>query len=166
MSVTESVIRLEAWKPILEWDENISGVPSYLEKDRQVILDARNEKYQTVGVTPEIIDKIRRLIEDDVAPGNAFARAGISYNYYRTEKLGLREVVDRYYERKSRIYELDQVTETYKVYHNKNKLYGLLQLKTGKSAYLISEAIRLHKLIDGKRYYTYNAWKKRHGRCV
>ena len=166
MSVTESVIRLEAWKPILEWDENISGVPSYLEKDRQVILDARNEKYQTVGVTPEIIDKIRRLIEDDVAPGNAFARAGISYNYYRTEKLGLREVVDRYYERKSRIYELDQVTETYKVYHNKNKLYGLLQLKTGKSAYLISEAIRLHKLIDGKRYYTYNAWKKRHGRGV
>lgn len=166
MSVTESVIRLETWKPILEWDENISGVPSYLEKDRQVILDARNEKYQTVGVTPEIIDKIRRLIEDDVAPGNAFARAGISYNYYRTEKLGLREVVDRYYERKSRIYELDQVTETYKVYHNKNKLYGLLQLKTGKSAYLISEAIRLHKLIDGKRYYTYNAWKKRYGRSV
>lgn len=166
MSVTESVIRLENWKPILEWDENISGVPSYLEKDRQVILNARNEKYQTVEVTPEIIDKIRRLIEDDVAPGNAFARASISYNYYRTEKLGLREVVDRYYERKSRIYELDQVTETYKVYHNKNKLYGLLQLKTGKSAYLISEAIRLHKLIDGKRYYTYNAWKKRHGRCV
>ena len=39
MSVTESVIRLETWKPILEWDENISGVPSYLEKDRQVILD-------------------------------------------------------------------------------------------------------------------------------
>lgn len=166
MSVTESVIRLENWKPILEWDENISGVPSYLEKDRQVILNARNEKYQTVEVTPEIIDKIRRLIEDDVAPGNTFARAGISYNYYRTEKLGLREVVDRYYERKSRIYELDQVTETYKAYHNKNKLYGLLQLKTGRSAYLISEAIRLHKLIDGKRYYTYNAWKKRHGRCV
>lgn len=83
MSVTESVIRLESWKPILEWDENISGVPSYLEKDRQVILNARNEKYQTVEVTPEIIDKIRRLIEDDVAPGNAFARAGISYNYYR-----------------------------------------------------------------------------------
>lgn len=112
MSVTESVIRLESWKPILEWDENISGVPSYLEKDRQVILNARNEKYQTVEVTPEIIDKIRRLIEDDVAPGNAFARAGISYNYYRTEKLGLREVVDRYYERKSRIYEVDQMTQT------------------------------------------------------
>lgn len=166
MSVTESVIRLESWKPILEWDENISGVPSYLEKDRQVILNARNEKYQTVEVTPEIIDKIRRLIEDDVAPAPAFAKAGITYNYYRTEKLGLREVIDRYYERKSRIYELDQMTETYKVYHNKNKLYGRLQMETGKSTYLISEAVRLHKLINGKKYYTYNAWKKRHGRGV
>ena len=166
MSVTESVIRLEAWKPILEWDNDISGMPPYLEKDRQVILNARNEKYQTVEVTPEIIDKIRRLIEDDVAPGNAFARAGISYNYYRTEKLGLREVVDRYYERKSRIYEVDQMTETYKVYHNKNKLYGRLQMETGKSTYLISEAVRLHKLINGKKYYTYNAWKNRYGRNV
>lgn len=166
MSVTESVIRLEAWKPILEWDNDISGVPPYLEKDRQVILNVRNEKYQTVEVTPEIIDKIRRLIEDDVAPGNAFARAGISYNYYRTEKLGLREVVDRYYERKSRIYEVDQMTQTYKVYHNKNKLYGRLQMETGKSAYLINEAVRLHKVINGKRYYTYNSWKKRYRRGV
>lgn len=166
MSVTESVIRLETWKPILEWDNDISGVPPYLEKDRQVILNARNEKYQTVEVTPEIIDKIRRLIEDDVAPGNAFARAGISYNYYRTEKLGLREVVDRYYERKSRIYEVDQMTQTYKVYHNKNKLYGRLQMETGKSAYLINEAVRLHKVINGKRYYTYNSWKKRYRRGV
>lgn len=166
MSVTESVIRLETWKPILEWDNDISGVPPYLEKDRQVILNARNEKYQTVEVTPEIIDKIRRLIEDDVAPGNAFARAGISYNYYRTEKLGLREVVDRYYERKSRIYEVDQMTQTYKVYHNKNKLYGRLQMETGKSTYLINEAVRLHKLINGKTYYTYKEWKKRHGRGV
>ena len=166
MSVTESVIRLEAWKPILEWDNDISGVPPYLEKDRQVILNARNEKYQTVEVTPEIIDKIRRLIEDDVAPGNAFARAGISYNYYRTQKLGLREVVDRYYERKSRIYEVDQMTQTYKVYHNKNKLYGRLQMETGKSAYLINEAVRLHKVINGKRYYTYNSWKKRYRRGV
>lgn len=162
MSVTESVIRLEAWKPISEWDDNISGVPPYLEKDRQVILDARNEKYQTSGVTPEIIDKIRRLIEDDVAPAPAFAKVGITYNYYRTEKLGLREVVDRYYERTSSIYEVDQATGIYKVYNNKNKLYGRLQMETGKSPYLIREAVRLHKLVNGKKYYTYNAWKKRH----
>ena len=48
------------------------------------------------------------------------------------------------------------MTETYKVYHNKNKLYGRLQMETGKSTYLISEAVRLHKLINGKKYYTYS----------
>lgn len=58
------------------------------------------------------------------------------------------------------------MTQTYKVYHNKNKLYGRLQMETGKSAYLINEAVRLHKVINGKRYYTYNSWKKRYRRGV
>lgn len=159
-NIVPSVSRLENWKPISEWDDDISGVPPYLEKDRQIILNARVELNWKELSFDRRLKKAKKLIEEDNSPAFAFREVKMSYDYNRAVQLGLKDTIDAYKERTSRVYEIDEKNKVVRIYHDRVGLIRRIHEETNKTVSSIKNLMQLHIMMKGMTYYTYKTWKK------
>ena len=78
----------------------------------------------------------------------------------RAVKLGLKDTIDAYKERTSRIYEIDEKNKVVRIYHDRVGLIRRIHKETNKAVASIQNLMQLHIMMKGMTYYTYKTWKK------
>ena len=72
----------------------------------------------------------------------------------------MKDTIDAYKERTSRIYEIDEKNKVVRIYHDRVGLIRRIHKETNKAVASIQNLMQLHIMMKGMTYYTYKTWKK------
>lgn len=161
MELITAIHELEQWRPIMEWDGHIKGLPDELKESWDRILQARDAGVMDrIGLTQAEIKEISELIDKDVLPTEAFRRYGVKYAKRTAERLGMKDVIDSYYRRVKSYYLIDVVTKEKHQFYSLQDVAKFLGRKDYRS---LSQYIDRASFIARTNYkiYKYRTFKKR-----
>lgn len=72
----------------------------------------------------------------------------------------MKDTIDAYKERTSRIYEIDEKNKVVRIYHDRVGLIRRIHEETNKTVASTQNLMQLHIMMKGMTYYTYKTWKK------